>query len=94
MTGVPAPRHRLLSWITAGVLAIGFTATAWFAYCATRPAELKPLVRLGAEIHVLSPDRTRRPCVSNDRLFRPPLHVTFLLNFFDELRRKVPLSGK
>jgi hypothetical protein len=22
------------------------------------------------------------------------LHATFLLNFFDELRRRVPLSGK
>ena len=22
------------------------------------------------------------------------LHVTFLLNFFDELRRKVPVNGK
>jgi hypothetical protein len=83
MAGVSA-RHRLLPWITAGVLAIGFIATAWFAYRTTRPAELKPLVRLDVDLGsdvvlgnnaysevnvILSPDRTRRPCVSNDRLF-------------------------
>ena len=84
MAGVSALRHRLLPWITAGVLAIGFIATAWFAYPATRPAELKPLVRLDVDLGsdvvlsnnaysevnvILSPDRTRLPCGSTDRLF-------------------------
>jgi serine/threonine-protein kinase len=76
-------RQRLLPWIAAAaVLAIGFAASSWIAYRATRPAELKPLVRLdvdlGAEVSltdrqgidaILSPDGTRLVYGSQSRLF-------------------------
>jgi serine/threonine-protein kinase len=59
-----------LPWIAAGLLAVGFIAASWIAYRATRPAELKPLVRLSVDLGpdafpgqritaVLSPDGQR-----------------------------------
>jgi serine/threonine-protein kinase len=71
-----------LPWIAAALLAIGFIATSWIAYRATRPAELKPLVRLDVDLGsdvslgstsgvsaILSPDGTRLVYVSKGRLF-------------------------
>src|SRR5712691_5637548 len=82
VTTVPTAvtRHRLLSWIAAVVLAIGFVASSWIAYRATRPPELKPLVRLDVDLGpdvslgagpnaILSPDGSRLVFVSQGKLF-------------------------
>ena len=68
--------------IAAAVLAIGLVGASWIAWRATRPAELKPLVRLdvdlGADLSlqsisgasaIFSPDGTRLVYVSQNRLF-------------------------
>ena len=76
-------RHRLLPWIAAvGVLAVVAAGTSWIAYRATRPADLRPLVRLdldlGADLSlgsavgtstIISPDGTRLAYVSQQKLF-------------------------
>jgi serine/threonine-protein kinase len=75
-------RHLPLPWIAAVVLALVAAGASWIAYRATRPAELKPLVRLevdlghdvylnalgGSDI-VLSPDGTRIAYLSRNHLF-------------------------
>jgi hypothetical protein len=77
-----AARYDNLPWIAAAVLAVVAAAASWIAYRATRPAELKPLVRLevnlghdvylnalgGSDI-VLSPDGTRIAYLSQNHLF-------------------------
>ncbi|HEV2201007.1 MAG TPA: protein kinase [Bryobacteraceae bacterium] len=73
-------RGRTLPWILATVLAIGLIGVSWIAYRATRPAELKPLVRLDVDLGpdvslnagpstILSPDGSRLVFVSQNRLF-------------------------
>jgi Tol biopolymer transport system component/tRNA A-37 threonylcarbamoyl transferase component Bud32 len=75
-------RFGKLPWIVSAVLVIALVGTAWIAWRATRPAELKPLVRLdvdlGADLSlqsisgpsaILSPDGTRLVYVSQKRLF-------------------------
>ena len=75
-------RNRLLPWIIAAGLAVALFGVSWIAYLATRPAELKPLVRLDLDLPVdvastyggvgpaaiLSPDGTRLVYVSNGKL--------------------------
>src|SRR4051812_15132033 len=71
-----------LPWVAAVLLAVGFIAASWISYRATRPAELKPLVRLDVDLGsdvslgstsgvaaILSPDGTRLVYVSKGRLF-------------------------
>ena len=76
-------RRRPLPWmIAAGVLAAALVGVSFIAYRATRPAELKPLVRLDVELGpdvslgstagadaILSPDGTRLVYVSQGKLF-------------------------
>ncbi len=77
-----AARYDNLPWIAAAVLAVAAAAASWIAYRATRPAELKPLVRLevdlGHEVYlnalggsdiVLSPDGARIAYISQNHLF-------------------------
>ena len=75
-------RHRMLPWIAAG-LAIAVAAICGIGYYrATRPAELKPLVRLDVDLGpgvaldavmgtaaIISPDGTRLVYVSRKKLF-------------------------
>jgi serine/threonine protein kinase/Tol biopolymer transport system component len=82
----PAPssggRHQPLGWIVAAVLAIITAGAAWVAYRSTRPAELKPLVRLDVDLGhdvslnalggsdvIISPDGTRLAYLSRGHLF-------------------------
>ena len=70
VTAVPTPvaRQRRLPWIAVALLAVVAVALGTIAYRATRPAELKPLIRLdanpgpnalaGADV-AISPDGTR-----------------------------------
>ncbi len=75
-------RFGRLPWIVAGVLAVVAVALGFVAYRATRPAELKPLVRLDVDLGpgvllgspagpdaIISPDGTRLVYASQGRLF-------------------------
>ena len=75
-------RRQPLPWIAVAVLALVAAATSWIAYRSTRPAELKPLVRLdvdlGRDVYlsalggsdiILSPDGTRIAYLSRGHLF-------------------------
>jgi WD40 repeat protein/predicted Ser/Thr protein kinase len=79
----PMTEHRQpLLWIAIGVLALIAGIASWVAYRATRPAELKPLVRLevdlGRDVYlnalggsdiILSSDGTRIAYISKNHLF-------------------------
>jgi serine/threonine protein kinase len=88
----PAPssggRHPPLGWIVAAVLAIITARAAWVAYRSTRPAELKPLVRLDVD---LGHDVSLNALGGSDVIISPD--GTRLAYFVDELQRKVPLNG-
>jgi len=71
-----------LTGIAVAVLAVALAVVSWIAYRATRPAELKPLVRLDVDLGsgvslgsqagadtIISPDGTRLVYVSQSRLF-------------------------
>jgi serine/threonine-protein kinase len=75
-------RHQSLPWIVMAVLALVAADASWIAYRSTRPAELKPLVRLevdlGRDVYlnavggsdvILSPDGTRIAYLSRNHLF-------------------------
>jgi predicted Ser/Thr protein kinase len=75
-------RRQPLLWIAVAVLALVAAFTSWIAYRATRPAELKPLVRLevdlGRDVYlnalggsdvIISPDGTRIAYLSRGHLF-------------------------
>ena len=75
-------RHHSLLWVAVAVLAVAAAGASWVAYRATRPAELKPLVRLevdlGRDVYlnalggsdiILSPDGTRIAYLSRNHLF-------------------------
>ena len=77
----PASRQPLL-WIAFGALALIAAIASWLAYRATRPTELKPLVRLdvdlGRDVYlnalggsdiILSSDGTRIAYLSQSHLF-------------------------
>jgi eukaryotic-like serine/threonine-protein kinase len=76
------PRSRLLPWIAVAVLALIAAGASWIAYRSTRPAELKPLVRLDVDLGhdvnlnslggsdiILSSDGTRIAYLSRNHLF-------------------------
>jgi Tol biopolymer transport system component/tRNA A-37 threonylcarbamoyl transferase component Bud32 len=75
-------RRVWLPWVVAGVLGLVAAVTSWIAYRSTRPAELKPLVRLdvdlGRDVYltaiggsdvIISPDGTRIAYISRGRIF-------------------------
>ncbi len=82
---VPAPsrsRFGIVAMIAMVVLLFALVATSWALFRATRPAELKPLVRLDVDLGpnvslgsqagadaILSPDGTRLVYVSQGKLF-------------------------
>jgi Tol biopolymer transport system component/tRNA A-37 threonylcarbamoyl transferase component Bud32 len=83
-SSVPAAiaRQRPWPWIAAGVLGLAAAGACWIAYRSTRPAELKPLVRLevdlGRDVNlnalggsdvIISPDGTRIAYLSRGHLF-------------------------
>jgi serine/threonine-protein kinase len=78
----PARRPTPLPWIALAALALIAAAASWIAYRATRPAELKPLVRLDVDLGrdvalnalggsdvIISPDGTRIAYLSRGHLF-------------------------
>jgi serine/threonine-protein kinase len=82
VTEPPQSRVESVAWIAAGMLLVALAGVSWFAYRATRPAELKPLVRLDVDLGpdvalnssagaavIISPHGTRLVYVSRNRLF-------------------------
>jgi Tol biopolymer transport system component/predicted Ser/Thr protein kinase len=78
----PTARSTWLPWVATGVFAFVAAATSWIGYRSTRPAELKPLVRLdvdlGRDVYltavggsdvIISPDGTRIAYLSRSRIF-------------------------
>ena len=78
----PSTRPQPLAWIALAALALIAAAASWIAYHATRPAELKPLVRLDVDLGrdvalnalggsdvIISPDGTRIAYLSRGHLF-------------------------
>ena len=74
--------RQFLPWIAVAVLAVAAAGASWMAYRSTRPAELKPLVRLevdlGRDVYlnalggsdiILSPDGARIAYLSRNHLF-------------------------
>ncbi|MGC1645157.1 MAG: protein kinase [Candidatus Sulfotelmatobacter sp.] len=74
--------RQFLPWIAVAVLAVAAAGASWIAYRSTRPAELKPLVRLevdlGRDVYlnalggsdiILSPDGARIAYLSRNHLF-------------------------
>jgi serine/threonine protein kinase/Tol biopolymer transport system component len=81
-TPASTARPTWLPWVVAGVLGLAAAVTSWIAYSSTRPAELKPLVRLdvdlGRDVYltavggsdaIISPDGTRIAYLSRGRIF-------------------------
>ena len=78
----PPPPASRIPWILVAMLVIATAATSWIAYRATRPAELKPLVRLEVDLGrdvflsavggsdvIISPDGTRIAYLSRGHMF-------------------------
>ncbi len=78
----PSKHPQPLLWIALAALALIAAAASWIAYRATRPAELKPLVRLDVDLGrdvalnalggsdvIISPDGTRIAYLSRGHLF-------------------------
>jgi serine/threonine protein kinase/Tol biopolymer transport system component len=74
--------RQFLPWIAVALLAVAAAGASWMAYRSTRPAELKPLVRLevdlGRDVYlnalggsdiILSPDGARIAYLSRNHLF-------------------------
>ena len=62
-----------LPWIAAALVILGFLAASWIAYRATRPAELKPLVRLDVDLGSdVSLNLTSGVAAVLTRMQRPP----------------------
>jgi len=75
-------RPAWLPWVAAGVFALAAAAASWIGYRSTRPAELRPLVRLDVDLGrdvfltavggsdvIISPDGTRIAYISRGRIF-------------------------
>jgi hypothetical protein len=83
-TAPSQPRLGMRFWIAAAaVLALVAAGASWIAYRATRPADLKPLVRLNLDLpsstFALSPDGTRIAYLQPETGGGAPLLATRLL---------------
>ena len=89
VSSAPIRRSRALLWIATAVLAVVAAAASWFAYRPSRPAELKPLIRLDVDLGhdvdlnalggsdvIMSPDGTRIAYLSRGHLFTRQLDQT------------------
>jgi Tol biopolymer transport system component len=92
--------HELLfETLDNRVMAVSYT-TQGDSFAASKPrvwSETRLLNVLGIPVYDLAPDGKRIAAIlASDEAGgeKPPTHLTFLLNFFDELRRRAPAGGK
>jgi eukaryotic-like serine/threonine-protein kinase len=92
-------RELLFETLDQRVMAVGYSAKG-DSFAAGKPrlwSEAR-LLNVGADlIYDLAPDGKRIAAIlASDEAGgeKPPTHLTFLLNFFDELRRRAPSGGK
>jgi Tol biopolymer transport system component/predicted Ser/Thr protein kinase len=88
-------RELLFQTLDLRVMAVGYSA-AGDSFAARKPrvwSETRLLNAGGASVYDLAPDGKRLAAIlASDQTGGEPTHLTFLLNFFDELRRRVPAS--
>ena len=92
-------RELLFSTPDQRVMAAGYSANG-DSFAAGKPrvwSETRLLNVAGVRVYDLSPDGKRLAAMlAGDQAGaqKPPTHLTFLLNFSDELRRRAPGGGK
>jgi Tol biopolymer transport system component/predicted Ser/Thr protein kinase len=90
-------RELLFGNLDQRVMAVGYSAKG-DSFVAGKPrvwSEARLLNLGGIFLYDLAPDGKRLAAVLAEAGGeKPPTHLTFLLNFFDELRRRAPAGGK
>jgi len=74
------------------MMAVGYSVNG-DSFAAGKPrvwSETRLLYVAGAYVYDLAPDGKRLAAILDQAGGQPPTHLTFLLNFFDELRRRAP----
>jgi hypothetical protein len=88
------PRQELLYWAPDGhVMVVEYTVNGdIFVPAKPRRWSDRRIATTGGPNFDLSPDGTRLvvPLADSPETDKGSLHVTFLLNYFDELRRRMP----
>ena len=90
-------RELLFETLDQRVMAVGYSVKG-DSFAAVKPrlwSESRLLSLAGMPVYDLAPDGKRLAAIlASDQVGGEPTHLTFLLNFFDELRRRVPVGGK
>jgi Tol biopolymer transport system component len=92
-------RELLFATLDQRVMAVGYSVSG-DSFAAGKPrvwSGTRLLNVAGAQVYDLAPDGKRLAAIlaSDDASAQKlPTHLTFLLNFFDELRRRAPAGGK
>jgi serine/threonine-protein kinase len=89
-------RELLFETLDGRVMAAGYSVKSdSFAAGKPRVWSERLLYAGGAPVYDLAPDGKRIAAIlASDQAGGEPTHLTFLLNFFDELRRRAPAGGK
>jgi hypothetical protein len=92
-------RELLFQTLDGRVMAVGYSVKG-DSFAARKPrvwSETRLSNGAGMPVYDLAPDGKRLAAIlASDQAGgeKPPTHLTFLLNFFDELRRRAPAGGK
>jgi serine/threonine-protein kinase len=92
-------RELLFETLDGRVMAVGYSVTG-DSFTPGKPrvwSEARLLEAAAMSVYDLAPDGKRLAAIlASDEAGgqKPPTHLTFLLNFFDELRRRAPAGGK
>jgi Tol biopolymer transport system component len=90
-------RELVYEALDGRVMAVSYTAKGDF-FDAEKPrawSEARLLSVYGGPVYDLAPDGKRLAAIlASDEAEKLPTHLTFLLNFFDELRRRAQAGGK
>jgi serine/threonine-protein kinase len=90
-------RELLFQTLDGRVMAVGYAAKG-DSFAAGKPrvwSETRLMNSSGMPVYDLAPDGKRLAAIlASDQTGGEPTHLTFLLNFFDELRRRAPAGGK
>ena len=90
-------RELLFEALDQRVMAVGYSAKG-DSFAPGKPrvwSETRLLSAAGLSVYDLAPDGKRLAAIlASDQAGGEPTHLTFLLNFFDELRRRAPAGGK